>query len=85
MTEKPIIYLTYDANIEYTEIMRAMLIGCYIVNSEQELISTLENLGKGEDPLAEKRKEILSQYLMGEGNTTPSENMKRFLLDKYVD
>jgi hypothetical protein len=85
VTEKPIIYLAYDAKIEYTEMMRAMLSGCYIVNDGQELVSTLENLAKGEDPLAERRKEVLSQYLIGEGNASPSENMKHFLLDKYAD
>lgn len=85
VTKKPIIYLTYDEKIEYKEMMRAMLSGCYLVNSEQELIKTVEDLAAGKDPLAERRTEVCRQYLLGSENTMASENMKQFLIDRYYD
>lgn len=85
VTEKPIIYLTYDEKIEYNELMQAILSGCYIVNNEEELASTLENLAEGRDPLAERRAEVCRQHLIGDANTTVSERMKQFLLDHCKD
>jgi hypothetical protein len=85
ITEKPIIYLAYDENIEYTEMMRAMLSGCYLVNDEKELIETVEKLLGGRDPLAERRAEVCREYLFGGANEMASENMKQFLLDRYKD
>jgi hypothetical protein len=85
VTEKPIIYLTYDETIEYTEMMRAMLSGCYLVNNEQELIQVMEGLLAGKDPLAERRAEVCREYLFGGDNEMAGENMKQFLLDRYND
>ncbi|MBR3238035.1 MAG: CDP-glycerol glycerophosphotransferase family protein [Oscillospiraceae bacterium] len=85
VTEKPIIYLTYDEKIEYNELMLAMLSGCYIVNSEQELVKALEDLAAGKDPLAARRAEVCRKYLLCGSNFSASENMKQFLIDHYTD
>lgn len=85
VTKKPIVYLTYDEKIEFTEMMRAMLSGCYLVHNEEELASTLEDLAAGNDPLEERRAEVCRQYLLEEDNGMASENMKRFLLNHYKD
>ena len=85
VTGKPIVYLAYDEKLEYTEMMRAILSGCYIVNNEQELEKTVKDLMNGIDPLAERRADICKQYLIGDDNDLASENMKQFLIDRYGD
>lgn len=85
VTEKPIIYLAYDEKLEYTEMMRAILSGCYIVNNEHELENTVQDLMNGIDPLAERRADVCKQYLIGDGNALAGERMKQFLIDRYSD
>ena len=83
ITGKPIVYLTYDENIEYTDQMSAMLRGCYIVNDEDELRRTIEMLQAGDDPLAPVRDEVCKTQLLQGANLKASENMKKVLLDGY--
>ena len=83
ITGKPIIYLTYDENIVYTDLTNAMLSGCYIVHDENELREVLDNLICGVDPLAEKRKAVIENKLTGNDNYNASGNMKRILLQGY--
>ena len=83
VTLKPIIYLTYSKKIAYTDQMQAMLRGCYIVDNADELQHILDNLQRGEDPLAKVRKEVCETVLLGNENITASENMKNVLLDGY--
>ena len=85
VTEKPIVYLTYDDNIEYTELMQAILSGCYLVSNEQELIHILEDLESGIDPLADRRAEVCKKYILGSANISVSKNMKQFLFDRRND
>ena len=83
ITQKPIIYLTYRKDIEYTAQMSEMLKGCYLVNNEQELGHTLEMLLAGEDPLASVRSEVCNKMLLQGSNVAASENMKQVLIDCY--
>jgi len=83
VTGKPVIYLSYDENIKYTEQMDAMLQGSYIVKTESELKETIYRLLNGNDPLAEKRRQICDDVLIGSGNLSASENMKQILIDGY--
>lgn len=83
VTEKPIIYLTFDEKIGYTEQMLAMLSGCYIVHSKAELEQTIEQLLAGRDPLAQRRSEVCRKYLAVDNNATTSEKMKQALIDGY--
>ena len=85
VTGKPIIYLTYDENIVYTDLMNAMLSGCYIVHDESELREIIGNLVCGIDPLAEKRKAVIENDLARGDNYNASENMKRILLQGYKE
>lgn len=80
VTEKPVIYLTFDETIDYSDIMRAMLRGCYIVHDRDELVKVIDMLIQGNDPLAEERKRICAEYLLGHENTSTSEIMKQLLI-----
>lgn len=83
VTQKPIIYLTYDSKIQYTDQMNAMLSGCYIVHSDADLRTVITDLLNGKDPLAPKRAEICNHVLLSGDNITASENMKQVLLKGY--
>lgn len=83
VTGNPIIYLTYNEEIDYTDQMLAMLSGCYIVSSEQELKKTMDDLIAGKDPLAAKRAKIRDRELISNDNIGASENMKQVLIDGY--
>ena len=83
VTGNPIIFLTYDENIVYTDLMYDMLSGCYIVHDENELRDVLGDLICGVDPLAEKRKAVIENKLTGNDNYNVSGNMKRILLQGY--
>lgn len=85
VTEKPIIYLTYDKNIDYTDQMISMLSACYIVSSEMELENVLQNLQKGIDPLADKRKVICKEEILIGDTIHASKNMRNILIEKYND
>ena len=81
MTGKPIIYLTYNDNIDYTDQMRKVLSSCYIVNNETELLEVIEQLKNGNDMLAERRKEVFEQEFSGSINV--SEKMKQIFVEEY--
>lgn len=81
ITGKPIIYLTYRDSIEYTDQMRAMLSGCYLVNNESELRQTLNDLLSGKDPLSARRTEVCEKELILTENTNASVNMMQQLWD----
>ena len=85
VTGKPIVYLAFDEKIEYTELMLAILSGCYIVRNEKELKNVMNDLLSGYDPLEARRKEVCEEYLVGTSNTMASENMKQFLIERYKE
>ncbi len=81
ITGKPIIYLTYNERIDYTDQMKAILDCCYCVNNEEELCKVINDLKNGYDPLADRRKEICKAEFSDSYNA--SERMKHFLIDGY--
>lgn len=80
---KPIIYLTYDEKIDYTEQMQEMLHASYIVSDESQLKEILGNLKSGYDPLQSKRAEVCSTEITCGNNSCASENMKEVLITGY--
>jgi len=81
VTGKPIIFVSYSEKIEYNDIMHLMLDGCYIVNNEDELKQTINDLKNGIDPLAEVRWQVINNELLGSLNA--SEKMKQVLIENY--
>ena len=81
ITEKPVIYLTYDSSIDYTSQMNEVLSRCYIVNNESELNVKIDEIKNGIDPLAQKRHEICEKEFAYSMCT--SENMKQIFIDGY--
>lgn len=82
VTNKPIIYMTYDDNIDYTDQMRAILECCYIIKNGKELERVLVDLKNGEDPLKVKREELCEREFIS-NNINTSEKMKEFLVANY--
>lgn len=61
VTGKPIIYCASNMKLHPTEMLERMLEGCYIVYTEEELWSCIEELKKGRDDLAKRRKAIAEE------------------------
>lgn len=57
LTGKPVIYCPFET--EYVSLYESVLPGVYKVWNEGELLSTLDMLLRGEDPLRDKRMEII--------------------------
>ena len=65
--------------------MNVMLSAFYRVNSEMELENVLQNLQKGIDPLADKRKVICKEEILIGDTIHASKNMRNILIEKYND
>ena len=65
VTGKPMIYCASNMPLTPAEHTRRMLEGCYVVQNAEELLRCLEMLAKGEDPLQEKRAEIICEQFGG--------------------
>ena len=79
-TGKPIVYLTYNDSIDYTEQMQEMLSASYLVSDESQLKNVLDNLKLGIDPLKEKRSEVFKRVIQNDCNACASENIKNILI-----
>ena len=69
-TGKPIAFCATNMELKLAQFSEEMIgKGCYTVNSRQELFACLEALQRGEDPLAQKRKELIPELFgaAGEG------------------
>lgn len=62
---KPLIYCASNMILHPEEHTKKMLEGCYVANNAEELQNYLEELQKGNDPLKEKRTQIIEE-LFGE-------------------
>lgn len=62
VTEKPIIFCRKRKQ-RFTETMRRLTRGMYIVTDEQELRSILNTLRMGEDPLQERRRSLVRELI----------------------
>jgi len=70
LTGKPIIFCKKEPH--YSSIMLKLIEGCYVVESEQELIYTLKQLKNGRDVLEERRNHLLQEVLMDYGASAAS-------------
>lgn len=61
VTGKPIIFCGSNMYLEPAEHFAKILEGCYTVYNEQELFECLERLKAGDDPLKEKRAQIIGE------------------------
>lgn len=71
VTGKPMIYCASNMPLTPAEHTRRMLEGCYVVRDQQELLSCLERLAAGDDPLAGKREGLIRE-LFGGLDSVPS-------------
>ena len=60
-TGKPLIFCMSNMILTLSDFGRRMMEGCYRVNNEAELFACLEMLKAGQDPLKEKRQEIIAE------------------------
>ncbi|MBR2746507.1 MAG: CDP-glycerol glycerophosphotransferase family protein [Erysipelotrichaceae bacterium] len=81
VTGKPIIYLTYDEKIDYTDQMKKVLSSCYIANNENELVVLIHELKNGNDTLKNKRIAVFEEEFSNSLNV--SEQMKQILINEY--
>ncbi len=65
LTGKPLIFCMTNMELTLSDFGKKILEGCYVVESAQELFFHLERLKAGEDPLRERRQQLI-QMLYGE-------------------
>lgn len=65
VTGKPVIYCPSHAGLTLAESSAKLISGCYIAHNEDELFVILERLRRGEDPLQDKRRALITE-LFGE-------------------
>lgn len=70
---KPLVFCASNMILEPTESTKRMLEGCYIVNNKQELEECLYSLMNGNDPLKEKRIEIINELFTNKLETCVDE------------
>ncbi len=61
LTGKPLIFCISNMVLTLSDFGEKILAGCYVVREEQELFATLDMLGRGEDPLKEKRLALIEE------------------------
>ncbi len=61
LTGKPLIFCISNMVLTLSDFGEKILAGCYVVRAEQELFATLDMLGRGEDPLKEKRLALIEE------------------------
>ncbi|MBR2523994.1 MAG: CDP-glycerol glycerophosphotransferase family protein [Clostridiales bacterium] len=78
LTGKPVIYCAFDSG-RYSDLYNIILPGIYRVYDQEQLEKTLDQLLSGEDPLREKRLEIIDKHFKTSENAT--ERIVRCILD----
>lgn len=79
VTEKPVVFCKKVTH--FSTLMEALVEGIYVVNNKDELIDTLNFLLVGNDPLKDKRKQIIDKYLLNYGESA-AENIKNILMSE---
>ncbi len=77
ITGKPIIFCSKTPH--FSALMEVLVDGMYVVKNKEDLISTLDALRNEQDPLKEKRLELIHQYLLDYGESA-AENIKNVLI-----
>ena len=78
VTGKPLIFCASNMILTPEETTARILEGSYVVNNKQELLSCLEQLRQGIDPLKEKRQQIV-QELYSENLSHPAHEITEYL------
>lgn len=81
LTEKPIIFCRKETH--FSLLMEKLVEGCYIVDSQEELFSALEQLKEGNDILKTKRKQIAETLLLDYGESA-AYNIKEELWADFI-
>lgn len=79
VTGKPLVFCAGNMELALTPHTRKMLEGCYVVYTAQELFDVLQKLKAGEDPLRDKRRELIGE-LFGDLSKDAAEEIVRSLL-----
>ena len=61
VTGKPLVFCSGNMELELAPHISKMLEGCYVVQTPKELFNILQKLKAGEDPLQDKRKQLISE------------------------
>lgn len=64
-TGKPVIYCPPAQPFPNLPWVDRMLEGCYIVHNEEELVQAMEQLARGEDPLCQRRQQLIEELFGG--------------------
>ncbi len=84
VTGKPVIFCeTEKRSSTYVSSFQKILTACYVAGSSQELEQTLDRLRRGEDPLAQRRQEVIRE-LFGEAPTQAPERIRDDLVADYM-
>lgn len=59
VTGKPLVFCAGNMELELAPHIRKMLEGCYVIRTSQELFEVLQKLKEGDDPLRDKREELI--------------------------
>ncbi|MBR4864479.1 MAG: hypothetical protein IKU07_07875 [Oscillospiraceae bacterium] len=78
ITGNPLIYCSANMHLTLEETTAKILEGSYIVEDAAQLEACLEQLRRGEDPLKEKRQQIIRE-LFGEDMSHPAEKITEHL------
>ncbi len=80
ITGKPVIYCNTNMDMEMLEPMKKLLDACYTVKNRQELEACLEALRRGEDPLAQARRDAV-ESVFGKDMDVAGKIIKTLLAD----
>lgn len=82
LTGKPIVFCKKETH--FSLLMEKLIEGCYVVNSEEELIRVLEQLKEGKDFLKTEREEIAKAMLLDYGVSVAC-NIKEELWKNFIN
>lgn len=82
LTGKPIVFCKKETH--FSLLMEKLIEGCYVVNSEEELIDVLEQLKNGHDPMKQIREKIMKETLLDYGKSVAC-NIKEELWNDFAD
>lgn len=81
LTNKPIIFCKFNS-ADYSELFKKILPGMYLVNTQEELKKTINNLIKGIDPKKNIRDSIINEFSYHKSATY---NIVEFIEKDYIE
>lgn len=80
VTGKPLVFCCGNMELTLTPHIQKMLEGCYIAETPEDLFQILQTLKNGEDPLWEKRQQLIRE-LFGDLNKNTADRILQTLLE----